>query len=227
MRCNNCGLDYIADNAAACPRCNAPLQMGYQQPPQQYQQPPQQQGYQEQPPQQYQQPPQQYGDQQYQQQPQGAQQPPQGGYYAPPQGGYYQQPPMPPKRVPTVKRVDLTEILMVVSGLFLFVGAFGNFRQVATLSQINVDIPAGIVILGIVCLVGALLLFVDVLMPALLKQLGEIKDILVLVLALVFIIWGLITVFADTSKYGIYGPDIFTGGFALLAAGALRMGVLK
>ena len=206
MRCNNCGLDYIADNAANCPRCNAPMQMGYQQPPQQAQ------GYQEQP--QYQQPPQQYGDQQ----PQPA---PQGGYYAPPQGGYYQQPPMPPKRVPTVKKVDLAEILMIISGVFLLDGAFGNFAWIGT------GVPAGIVILGIVCLVGALLLFMDVLMPALLKQLGEIKDILVLVLALVFIVWGLVVTFANTANYGTYGPEIFTGGFVLLAAGALRMGILK
>jgi len=190
----------------------------YQQPPQQYQQP---QGY---PDQQYQQPPQQYGDQQYQQQPpaqQQYQQPPQGGYYAPPQGGYYQQPPMPPKRVPTVKKVDLTEILMIISGVFLLDGAFGNFSWIGT------GVPAGIVILGIVCLVGALLLFMDVMMPALLKQLGEVKDILMLVLALVFIVWGLVATFADTSKFGIYGPEIFTGGFTLLAAGALRMGILK
>jgi hypothetical protein len=206
LRCNNCGLDYIADNAANCPRCNAPMQMGYQQPPQQPQ------GYQEQP--QYQQPPQQYGDQQ----PQPA---PQGGYYAPPQGGYYQQPPMPPKRVPTVKKVDLAEILMIISGVFLLDGAFGNFAWIGT------GVPAGIVILGIVCLVGALLLFMDVLMPALLKQLGEIKDILVLVLALVFIVWGLVVTFANTANYGTYGPEIFTGGFVLLAAGALRMGILK
>ena len=220
MRCNKCGLDYIADNAANCPRCNAPLgQQMYQQPPQQYQQP---QGYQDQ---QYQQPPQQYGDQQYQQQPpaqQQYQQPPQGGYYAPPQGGYYQQPPLPPKRrVPTVKKVDLAEILMIIAGVFLLDGAFGNFSWIAD------GVPAGIVILGIVCLVGALLLFMDVMMPALLKQLGEIKDMLVLVLALVFIVWGLVATFADSWKYGAYGPEIFTGGFALLAAGALRMGILK
>lgn len=217
MRCNNCGLDYIADNAANCPRCNAPLgQQMYQQPPQQYQQP---QGYQEQ--QYQQQPPQQYGDQQYQQQPQYQQPAPQGGYYAPPQGGYYQQPPMPPKRVPTVKKVDLAEILMIISGVFLLDGAFGNFSFIAD------GVPAGIVVLGIVCLVGALLLFMDVMMPALLKQLGEVKDILALVLALVFIVWGLIATFADSWKYGVYGPEIFTGGFALLAAGALRMGILK
>ncbi|OPX58672.1 MAG: hypothetical protein A4E30_01462 [Methanomassiliicoccales archaeon PtaB.Bin215] len=74
---------------------------------------------------------------------------------------------------------------------------------------------------------GALLLFMDVMMPALLKQLGEIKDMLVLVLALVFIVWGLVATFADSWKYGAYGPEIFTGGFALLAAGALRMGILK
>ncbi len=128
---------------------------------------------------------------------------------------------MPPKRVPTVKKVDLAEILMIISGVFLLDGAFGNFAWIGT------GVPAGIVILGIVCLVGALLLFMDVLMPALLKQLGEIKDILVLVLALVFIVWGLIVTFANTANYGTYGPEIFTGGFVLLAAGALRMGILK
>ena len=41
------------------------------------------------------------------------------------------------------------------------------------------------------------------------------------------IVWGLIATFADSWKYGVYGPEIFTGGFALLAAGALRMGILK
>ncbi|MHC1680719.1 MAG: hypothetical protein AB9860_05670 [Methanomassiliicoccales archaeon] len=217
MRCNNCGLDYIADNAANCPRCNAPMQMGYQQPPQQYQQPPQQ--YADQQPQ-YQQPaPQQYADQQ--QQPQYQQPAPQGGYYAPPQGGYYQQPPMPPKRVVTVKKVDLAEILMVVSGMFLLAGAFSNFAWIAD------GVPAGIVVLGIVSLIGALVLFVEVLMPAMFKQLGEVKDILVLVLALVFIIWGLVATFADTVKYGVSGTSIFVGGFGLLVAAGLRMGILK
>jgi nitrate reductase gamma subunit len=97
--------------------------------------------------------------------------------------------------------------------VFLLDGALRQLLLICT------GVPAGIVILGIVCLVGALLLFMDVMMPALLKQLGEVKDILMLVLALVFIVWGLVATFADTSKYGIYGPEIFTGGFTQLAAG--------
>ncbi len=204
MRCNNCGLDYIADNAANCPRCNAPLQMGYQQPPQQYQQPPQQQGYQEQPPQQY-------GDQQ----PQYQQPAPQGGYYAPPQGGYYQQPPMPPKRVPTVKNINLTEILMVVSGMFLLAAAVSNLSWVY--------VPS--IILGIVSLLAGLVALGTVLIPDLAKQMkGEIMDMLLLVFGLVLVIWGLIVNFVG---YGVYGPEVFIGGLGLLAAGALRMGILK
>jgi len=205
LRCNNCGLDYIADNAANCPRCNAPLQMGYQQPPQQYQQP---QSYQEPQPQ-YQQPPQQYGDQQYQQQP------PQGGYYAPPQGGYYQQPPMPPKRVPTVKNINLTEILMVVSGMFLLAAAMNNLSWLYA--------PA--IILGIVSLLAGLVALGTVLISELAKQIkGEIMDMLVLVFGLVLVIWGL---FVNFVGYGASGAFVFTGGLGLLAAGALRMGVLK
>lgn len=215
MRCNNCGLDYIADNAANCPRCNAPMQMGYQQPPQQYQQPPEQpQGYQEPQPQ-YQQPPQQYGDQQYQQPQPQYQQPPQGGYYAPPQGGYYQQPPMPPKRVPTVRNINLTEILMVVSGMFLLAAAMNNLSWLYA--------PA--IVLGIVSLLAGLVALGTVIIPDVAKQMkGEIMDMLLLVFGVILVIWGLGVNFVG---YGASGAMVFTGGLGLLAAGALRMGILK
>jgi len=208
LRCNNCGLDYIADNAANCPRCNAPLgQMGYQQPPQQYQQP---QGYQEQ---QYQQPPQQYGDQQPQ--PQYQQPAPQGGYYAPPQGGYYQQPPMPPKRVPTVKNINLTEILMVVSGMFLLAAAMSNLSWFYA--------PA--IILGLVSLLAGLIALGAVLIPDITKQMkGEMMDTLLMVFGAILVLWGL---FVNFFGYGASGAIVFTGGLGLLAAGALRMGILK
>jgi len=210
LRCNNCGLDYIADNAANCPRCNAPLgQQMYQQPPQQYQQP---QGY---PDQQYQQPPQQYGDQQYQQQP-----PVQQQYQQPPQGGYYQQPPMPPKRVPTVKKVDLTEIILLVSGMFLFMGAFWN------LSELRWGFWAPAFILGLISLVAALLAMGSVLLPALLKQIdGELMSIIILVFAAILALWGLVVTFS--WDYGSGGEIVLTGGFGLMVAGLLRMGILK
>jgi len=208
LRCNNCGLDYIADNAANCPRCNAPLgQPMYQQPPQQYQQP---QGYQDQ---QYQQPPQQY-QQQYQQPA------PQGGYYAPPQGGYYQQPPMPPKRVPTVRKIDLTDAILLVSGMFLFMGAMWNFSdQYWGLYAPSLD-------LGIISLLASLLALGAVLMPSLLKQLeGEGISMILLVFAIILLLWGLVVTF--TWDYGSGGEIVMTGGLGLLAAGALRMGILK
>jgi len=121
-----------------------------------------------------------------------------------------------------VKRVDLTEILVALSGMFLLIGAFDN------LSKLKGDgVPGGIIVLGIVSLLVGLLMLMDVLMPSLLKGLGEAKDILVLVLALVFVIWGLVANFANTSDYGVSGSTIFVGGFSLLIAGMLRMGILK
>jgi len=229
LRCNNCGLDYIANDANNCPRCGALLgQPGYQQPPQQYQQQPQgnqDQQYQQAPPQQYgdqqqqqyqQPPPQQYAEQQPPQQYQ--QQPQQGGYYAPP--GYNQQPPMPPKRIPTVKRVDLTEILMVTSGMFLLMAAMWNF------SDLYWEFYAPSFILGILSLVVSLIALGSVLMPSLLKQLeGEIMDMLLIAFAAILILWGLVIIFS--WDYGFGGEIVFTGGFGLLMAGALRMGILK
>ncbi len=121
-----------------------------------------------------------------------------------------------------MKRVDLTEILIALSGMFLLIGAFDN------LSWLTFDgVPGGIIVLGIVSLLVGLLMLMDVLMPSLLKGLGEAKDILVLVLALVFVIWGLVANFADTWEYGASGPTILVGGFSLLIASMLRMGILK
>lgn len=197
-------MDYIADNAANCPRCGANLgNPGYQQPPQQY----------EQPPQQYQQPPQQY-DQQYQQPPQQ-----QGAYY-PPQGGYYQ-PPAPPKRTPTVKRIDLTETILLVSGMFLFMGAMWNFSDLA-----GWGFYAPSLILGLLSLVAGLMALGMVLVPQLLKQLeGEIIDIIMLAFGGILALWGLVVLFA--WNYGAGGEIVFIGGFGLLMAGLLRMGILK
>ena len=197
-------MDYIADNAANCPRCGANLgNPGYQQPPQQY----------EQPPQQYQQPPQQY-DQPYQQPPQQ-----QGAYY-PPQGGYYQ-PPAPPKRTPTVKRIDLTETILLISGMFLFLGAMWNFSDLA-----GWGFYAPSLILGLLSLVAGMMALGMVLVPQLLKQLeGEIIDIIMLAFGGILALWGLVVLFA--WNYGAGGEIVFIGGFGLLMAGLLRMGILK
>jgi hypothetical protein len=216
VRCNNCGLDYIADNSANCPRCNALLgQSGYQQPPQQYQPAPEQQY--QQPPQQYEQPPQQYGGQQQYQQPPQQYGPPQPGYQQP---GYYQQPPMPPKRVPTVKRVDLTDILMIISGMFLLMAAMWN------ISDLYWGFYAPSFILGILSLLVSIMAFMAVLMPSILKQVeGEVMDMLILVFAAILILWGLIVTFS--WDYGSGGEIVFVGGFGLMLAGLLRMGILK
>ncbi|MHC1709409.1 MAG: hypothetical protein AB9819_03260 [Methanomassiliicoccales archaeon] len=127
----------------------------------------------------------------------------------------YQQPPMPPKRVATVKNINLTEILMVVSGMFLLAAAMNNLSWFYA--------PA--IVLGIVSLLAGLVALGTVFIPDLAKQMkGEMMDMLVLVFGLVLVIWGLSVNFAG---YGASGAFVFTGGLGLLAAGALRMGILK
>lgn len=207
MRCNNCGMDYIMDNTTNCPRCNAPLgQLGYQQPPQQYQQPPQQpdQGYQ-QPPQQYQGQPQQYGQ-------------PQGGYQQPP--GYYQ-PPLPPARVPTVRKVDLTDSLIAISALLLIGAGFQNLDALTWWGGLQLNY----VINGFMAVVVGGLALVLLVMPAMMKALGKSMDIFILVFGVVFALWGLAATFGD--NIGLMGGLITAAGVGMLLAGLMRMGMLK
>ena len=208
MRCNNCGMDYIMDNSSNCPKCGASLvQPGYQQPPQQYQQYPDQQD-QQLPQGQYQQPPQQYEGQPQQ--------------YGPPQGGYYQQPPMPAQqRVPTVRKVDLTDSLFVISALLLVAAGFQNLDALTWWGPVQVA-P---VLLGFVALAVGVLALVMVVMPAMMKALGQVMNMLVLVFGIVFILWGLAATFGDTI--GMLGGLITAAGLGMLFAGMLRMGLVK
>ncbi|MFA5311824.1 MAG: hypothetical protein WC375_00730 [Methanomassiliicoccales archaeon] len=236
MRCNNCGLDYIMDSAQFCPRCNAPLGQPVPPPPQQYQAPPQQapnQGYQQPPQQQpvqqqYQAPPQQAPVQQqpqYQGQPapnQGYQAPPQQ-YQGQPQGGYnqpyYPQPPK-PQRVATVRKVDLTDSLIAISSLLLIAAGFDN------LWALNFDnAPGAIIVLGVVALIIGVMGMLLLVMPEVLRDLNQFIDILLLVLGVVFAIWGLAALFGD--NLGFSGGLVTSGGVGLLFAGLMRMGLVK
>jgi hypothetical protein len=209
VRCNNCGMDYIMDNSTFCPRCGASLvQPGYQQPPQQYQQYPEQQ-YQQPPQDQYQQPPQQYGGPQYA--------PPQGGYQQP---GYYQ-PPMPPRRVPTVRKVDLTDSLFVISALLLVAAGFQNLDALTWWGPLQFA-P---IILGFVALIGGALAMMMVVMPAMTKSMGQVADILAVAFGAVFALWGLAATFGD--GVGMLGGLIIAAGLGLLLAGMLRTGLIK
>ena len=97
MKCSNCGMDNIVNDAVHCPNCGASLitpgnwNDQPSAPQQQYQQPPQPAQPQYQPPQQYQ----------------------------PPK-------PVKPKNVPTVKNVGMTEVLFLISGFLLVIVGFGN-----------------------------------------------------------------------------------------------------
>ncbi len=98
MKCSNCGMDNIVEDAVHCPNCGASLitpgnwDSTRQAPPQpQYQQPAPQPQYQQPPPQQY-------------------------------------YPPQPAKKenVPTVKSVGLTEVLFLFSGFLMVSAGFGG-----------------------------------------------------------------------------------------------------
>jgi hypothetical protein len=101
MKCSNCGMDNIVNDAVHCPNCGASLLTpgnwdSTQQaaPPQQYQQPAPQQQYQQPPPQQY----------------------------YPPQ-------PAKPQYVATVKSVGMTEVLFLFSGFMLVLAGFGGLSD--------------------------------------------------------------------------------------------------
>lgn len=119
-----------------------------------------------------------------------------------------------------MRKLDLTEILMLVSGMFLFAAALWN------LSELKGGFDAFPFILGILALLGALIALANVIMPALLKQLdGEVMNIMMLVFAAIFILWGLVVTF--TWDFGSLGEFVCVGGIGLLMAGLLRMGILK
>jgi len=112
MKCSNCGMDNIVEDAVHCPNCGASLitpgnwDSTRQAPPQpQYQQPAPQPQYQQPPPQQY-------------------------------------YPPKPVKQqfVPTVKNVGMTEVLLLFSGLLLVGTGFGNLSAI-TVRGIGAQYP--------------------------------------------------------------------------------------
>jgi hypothetical protein len=111
MKCSNCGMDNIVNDAVHCPNCGASLITpgnwnGQQaEPQQQYQQPPQV------PPQQYQQP-----------MPQ------------------YQPAPAKKQYAATVKNVGMTEVLLLFSGLLLVGTGFGNLSAI-TVRNIGAQYP--------------------------------------------------------------------------------------
>ncbi len=102
MKCSNCGMDNIVNDAVHCPNCGASLIT-----------PGNWDGKSSAPQQQYQQPQPQQAAPQYQQPPQ---------QYYPPQ-------PAKPQYVATVKNVGMTEVLFLFSGFMLVLAGFGGLSD--------------------------------------------------------------------------------------------------
>jgi hypothetical protein len=199
MKCSNCGMDNIVEDAVHCPNCGASLltpgnwDPNRQAPPQQYQQAPAP-GPQ----------PQYQGSQQYQ---------------APPQ---QYSPPQPPKsqRVATVRNIGLTEILFLFSGLFLVVAGFDNLSVLGSRFY-GAQYP----LLGIIALLAGLFILAMVIMPTLIKGMDNMMDILMAGISLLFLIWGFAATFAN--NVGFSGGIMIGAALAGLAGVGLRMGMLK
>jgi hypothetical protein len=207
MKCSNCGMDNIVEDAVHCPNCGASLITpgnwdARQAPPQQqYQQPPVQgpQPQYQQPPGQYQQPPQQYS------------------------------PPRPPKaaRVATVRNIGLTEILSLFSGLFLVIVGFDNLSAIKTSGY-----GGQVFVLGVLALLIGLAILAMVIMPYMMKGMNNsMMDIAMLVLSLIFVIYGFVLVFSTYTRIsgflGFDGAILIAAGLSGLAASGLKMGILK
>lgn len=199
MKCSNCGMDNIVNDAVHCPNCGASLIT-----------PGNWNGQQSAPQQQYQQQP-----------PQG----PQPQYQQPPQQYYPPQPPK-PQRVPTVKNIGLTEILFLFSGLFLIIVGFDNLYYLKYSGY-----GAQVFALGILALLFGLFILAIVVMPYLTKGMDDVMGFLMLILSLVFVIYGFVLVFSTSGRssgfLGSGGPELIAAGLAGLTASGLKMGVLK
>lgn len=181
MRCGNCGMDNIANDAVHCSNCGALLRT-----------------------------PGISNDQPSAPQPQYQQQPQQ----------YYSPQPSTPQRVETVKNVGMTEILFMISGIFLICAGFGNLSILA-----NRNVPVQYPLLGIIALLAGLFILGMIIMPNMIKGIGNMMGFLLLGISALFFIWGMAALFAD--NVGWYGAEIVAASFAGLAGAALKMGFVK
>jgi hypothetical protein len=204
MKCSNCGMENIVEDAVHCPNCGASLIT-----------PGNWDGKQAAPQPQYQQPPAQGPQPQYQQ-------PPQQQYY-PPKAAKAQ-------RVPTVKNVGMTEILSLFSGFFLLIVGWDNLSVVKQTNFYGGQVFA----LGLIALLVGLFILAMVIMPAMFKRMDKMDNItnyILLVLSLAFVVYGFMMIFANYSRIsgilGFDGAELFAAGLALLGAIGLKMGLLK
>jgi hypothetical protein len=210
MKCSNCGMDNIPEDAVHCPNCGASLLTPGNWDPNR-QAPPQQQ---------YQQPPKQGQQPQYQ----GP-----APYQAPPQQ-YISPPPAKAPHVPIIRNIGLTEILLLFSGFFLIIVGFDNISVIKSTNFYGGQVFA----LGLVALLAGLVIVDMVITPAMFrrfgKQMDNIMDYTMLVLFAAFTIYGFVMIFASwtrpSGQLGFDGSELFVAGLAGLGAMSLKLGIM-
>ncbi|MBI0583508.1 MAG: zinc ribbon domain-containing protein [Methanomassiliicoccus sp.] len=130
--------------------------------------------------------------------------------YVPP----YQQ--VRPRNVPTVRTLHLGEVLLLIAGAFLIGVGFDNLEGFYR---------AQYILLGLVSLVGGLIFLGKVIVPDMLRPLDQFMDLLILGMSGLFVLWGLVAVFADNA--GWLGGFLVSAGLLGLASAGLKMGILK
>lgn len=187
MKCSNCGMDNIQNDAVHCPHCGASLITT-------------------------------------------------GTWTAPPVQEYHAQTPPAPaaaaqhpqpqpeahkhEREAIIRNVNLTEILVLFSGILLIVAGFDNLGGA---SRFNLDFQY--TLLGIFALLFGLAMLGSIILPSLLREVEHFKGFLMLIVSLLFLIWGFAATFADNVGY--YSGVVIGASLAGLAAAGLKLGMLK
>ncbi|MGE5379391.1 MAG: hypothetical protein ACM3L5_00790 [Candidatus Saccharibacteria bacterium] len=134
--------------------------------------------------------------------------------YAPEQQGFLH-----PARAPTVKIVYLGDVLFLISAALLIGVGFQN------LGSIGGGASVSFVLLGLVAIPTGLIFMAYVIMPSALQPLDRVLDLLMLVMPIVFLLWGFLGSFA--GGVAINGGLLLAGGLFGLAGMGFKMGILR
>lgn len=131
--------------------------------------------------------------------------------FGPPRHSYQEKAP--------VKSLNLAELLFLISGILLLAAGFDNLG--AGIS----GLPVQFLILGIVATVLGLLQVAMVVMPGMLGSIERMTGVLTIVIALLFLVWGMAAAFGD--MVGIGGGMLVAAGLSSVLGIMLREGMIR
>ena len=118
-----------------------------------------------------------------------------------------------------VRGLNLAELLFLISGILLLAAGFDN------LGAGIAGLPLQFLLLGIVATVFGLLQVAMVVMPGMLAGIERMTGILTIVIALLFLIWGMAAAFGDSV--GVDGGLLVAAGLSSVLGLMLREGMIR